>query len=75
MSDPAVYHLGPADNIRSAYHLLEQDVVRALRTQLGDAARLGEQRTHALSLLQAAEPVSLSPTLNHALHSKLSLLL
>ena len=45
------------DNFRAAYYVLEERVIRALQTQLGDAARLGEQRTHALSLLQTAEQV------------------
>ena len=54
----AVFALNATDNIRSAYRVLEDRVVRALHTQVGDAARLQEQRTQALSLLEAVEPVS-----------------
>lgn len=31
-------------NIFQAFELLKSDVLRACRTQIGDAARLGEQR-------------------------------
>lgn len=57
MADPVVNHLLPVDNIRAAYHLLEERVVTALRTQLGDAARLANVRSQALSLLQTSQPV------------------
>ncbi|KIP01072.1 hypothetical protein PHLGIDRAFT_80996, partial [Phlebiopsis gigantea 11061_1 CR5-6] len=56
MADPVVNHLLPVDNIRAAYHLLEERVVTALRTQLGDAARLANVRSQALSLLQTSQP-------------------
>lgn len=48
-------------NLRTAYRVLEDRVCRALRTQLGDAERLREQRSQALELLQAAEFVSVFP--------------
>lgn len=57
MADPVVNHLPPVDNIRLAYYALEGRVTTALRTQLGDAARLGNIRAQALSLLQNAQPV------------------
>ena len=57
-ADPVVYALNTTDNIRLAYEILVQRVTRALQTQLGDAARLGETCSEVLSLLQAAEPVS-----------------
>ena len=44
----------PLDNFRAAYVTLNDRVIRALRTQLGDAARLGDQRSEALLLLQRA---------------------
>lgn len=47
----------PLDNLRAAYHVLDRDVHRSLRTQLGDTARLQEQQRHALAFLQAAEQV------------------
>jgi hypothetical protein len=46
------------DNLRAAYHVLHERVARALRTQLGDSVRLGEQRAQALQLLQSASLVS-----------------
>jgi len=46
------------DNIRAAYRVLEDRVIRALRVQLGDSIRLGEQRSQALQLLQSAGMVS-----------------
>ena len=45
------------DNFRAAYVILEQDVSRSLHTQVGDAARLGEQRDRALRFLANAEQV------------------
>jgi len=45
-------------NLRTAYQVLQDRVIRALRTQLGDVERLGEQRNQALQFLQAAELVS-----------------
>lgn len=57
LADPVVQHLSPVDNIRVAYHALEADVRRALLTQVGDAARLGDTRSRALALLQSAEQV------------------
>jgi hypothetical protein len=47
----------PLDNLRAAYHELERRVITALRTQLGDAGRLGEIRGQVLQLLGAAEQV------------------
>jgi hypothetical protein len=46
------------DNLRAAYRVLEDRVIRSLRTQMGDAVRLGEQRSQALQFLQAAEQAS-----------------
>ncbi|KAJ7016296.1 hypothetical protein C8F04DRAFT_982155 [Mycena alexandri] len=48
----------PLQNIRTAYHILERNVIRALRTQRGDSTQLTLQVDEALRLLQAAEPVS-----------------
>jgi len=45
-------------NLRTAYQVLQDRVIRALRTQLGDVERLGEQRNQTLQFLQAAELVS-----------------
>ena len=60
MADNVVYALHPVDNIRAAYNVLERNVVRAVRVQIGDRARLQDQKDSALSLLQAAELVSLA---------------
>jgi hypothetical protein len=49
--------LSPVDNIREAYRVLHQRVIRSLLTQVGDVARLQETRSLAITLLQAAEPV------------------
>lgn len=49
--------LSPVDNLRAAYGVLHERVIRALRTQVGDAARLEESRSQALSFIQAAAPV------------------
>lgn len=46
-------------NIRAAYLVLLDPVHLALRTQLGDVARLSQQRDEALHLLEAAEQVHL----------------
>ncbi|KAJ7835014.1 hypothetical protein B0H14DRAFT_3461690 [Mycena olivaceomarginata] len=46
----------PLSNLRAAYEVLETRVLHALRTQLGDTARLHVQRDEALRLLEAAEP-------------------
>ncbi|KAJ7689264.1 hypothetical protein B0H17DRAFT_1202388 [Mycena rosella] len=46
----------PIQNLRAAYHILERNIIRALRTQRGDATQLSLQVTEALRLLQAAEP-------------------
>ncbi|KAJ7619803.1 hypothetical protein DFH06DRAFT_1341892 [Mycena polygramma] len=43
-------------NLRDAYNVLETRVLRALRTQVGDGARLRAQRDEAFQLLAAAEP-------------------
>lgn len=48
----------PLDNLRAAYQALERDVLRSLRTQIGDVARLQEQQHRAISYLQAAEQVN-----------------
>lgn len=48
------------NNIRSAYHVLTNRVETALRTQVGDSARLGLARTEVLSLAAAAEQVRFS---------------
>ncbi|KAF7335893.1 hypothetical protein MSAN_02326300 [Mycena sanguinolenta] len=45
----------PVQNIRVAYHILERNVIRALRTQRGDSAQLSLQVNEVLRLLQAAE--------------------
>ena len=45
------------NNIRAAYRVLENRVVSALRTQLGDQLRLAAAQ--ALALASAAEQVSL----------------
>lgn len=57
-ADPVVHALSPEDNLRAAFHTLHHRVIRALQTQIGDAARLGETRNQALQLLQAVQPVS-----------------
>jgi hypothetical protein len=46
-------------NIRAAYRVLENRVVSALRTQLGDQLRLAAVTAQALALASAAEQVSL----------------
>jgi len=46
-------------NIRAAYLVLLDCVHLALRTQVGDVARLSQQRDEALRLLEAAEQVHL----------------
>ncbi|KAK7041377.1 hypothetical protein R3P38DRAFT_2512211 [Favolaschia claudopus] len=46
----------PLSNLRAAYSVLESRVTTALRTQLGDTARLRLQRDEAFRLLEAAEP-------------------
>jgi hypothetical protein len=46
------------DNIRDAYEALCDKVNTVLRTQMGDAHRLGIQRSEVLALLHAAEIVS-----------------
>ena len=48
MADPTVNHLGPLDNLRSAYSTLNDTVVRALLTQVGDS----NHSAFAVSLLQ-----------------------
>lgn len=53
----AIHSLTPDDNLRVAYHTLTDRVGIALRTQVGDTARLGETRTQAFNLLEAAEQV------------------
>lgn len=60
------------DNIRVAYHQLHRSVIRAIQTQVGDAARLAEQRQMAMRLFQTAEPVSLYFSL-HLIRSHLYL--
>jgi hypothetical protein len=47
------------NNIRAAYRVLENRVVSALRTQLGDQLRLAAVTVQALALASAAEQVSL----------------
>jgi hypothetical protein len=47
------------NNIRAAYRVLENRVVSALRTQLGDQLRLAAVTAQALALASAAEQVSL----------------
>ena len=42
-------------NIRAAHFELERRVNRAVRTQVGDRARLGELRNQGLALARAAE--------------------
>lgn len=46
------------ENLRSAYVVLTERVHVALRTQLGDAARLDHHRRETLLFMQAAEQVS-----------------
>ncbi|KAJ7073444.1 hypothetical protein B0H15DRAFT_740062, partial [Mycena belliarum] len=46
----------PVENLRIAYHILERNVNRSLRTQRGDSAQLSLQVNEALQFLQAAEP-------------------
>ncbi|KAJ7741716.1 hypothetical protein B0H16DRAFT_1728491 [Mycena metata] len=46
----------PLSNLRAAYSVLETRINRALRTQLGDTARLRLQRDEAFRLLESAEP-------------------
>jgi hypothetical protein len=47
------------DNIRDAYETLCDKVNTVLHTQMGDAHRLGVQRSEVLALLRAAEVVSI----------------
>jgi hypothetical protein len=47
------------NNIRAAYRVLENRVISALRTQLGDQLRLAAVTAQALALASAAEQVSL----------------
>lgn len=43
--------------IRVAYHAVGQRVTRALQVQIGDSARLLEQRNAALALMETIQPV------------------
>ena len=72
MADPTVNHLGPLDNLRSAYSTLNDTVVRALLTQVGDSNRLAQTRSQVFALLQAAEPVSTRRLLSYRTRSYLS---
>jgi prefoldin subunit 5 len=45
-------------NLRAAYQVLQERVIRALRTQLGAVDHLEDQRNQALQFLQTAELVS-----------------
>jgi hypothetical protein len=47
------------DNLRRAYHITEDEVNTALRTQLGDAAQLTLARGKVLRLAEQVEQVSL----------------
>lgn len=47
----------PLETIRAGYEELGQAVLVALRTQQGDAARLGERRRDCLHLLQLCHQV------------------
>ncbi|KAH9831803.1 uncharacterized protein C8Q71DRAFT_714853, partial [Rhodofomes roseus] len=47
-------------NIRSAYYVLCDRVTTAVHTQLGDAARLAQQREEVLRLMAEAEPVRIN---------------
>lgn len=55
--DPIRLHAQQLDNFRSAWHVLQERVRIALRTQVGDTQRLANVRSQALSLLQSAEQV------------------
>jgi hypothetical protein len=57
--DAAAAHSIPAQTIRAAYTEIGRRVNTALRTQVGDAARLGEQRRECLRLLTLVGQVSL----------------
>lgn len=46
------------NGLRFAYHTLEQEVIRALNTQLGDAQQLGVTRARAVALLEFLNSVS-----------------
>lgn len=48
----------PLETIRQAYHELGRRVDVALHTQIGDHARLDEQRRQALSLMASIEQAS-----------------
>lgn len=48
----------PLETIRQAYHELGRRVDVALHTQIGDHARLDEQRRAAMSLMASVEQVS-----------------
>jgi hypothetical protein len=50
-----------ADNLRRAYHVTEDEVNTALRTQLGDAAQLNLTRGKVLRLAEQFEQVSPAP--------------
>lgn len=43
--------INPLESIRYAYQELQRSVIRALRTQVGDAARLNEQRDNVIRVL------------------------
>ena len=55
----ALFMSDQLNNIRAAYRVLENRVVSALRTQLGDQLRLAAVTAQALALASAAEQVSL----------------
>lgn len=68
----AIAHsMDPLDHFRSAWTLLRERVERALRTQVGDATRLGETADMALSYLHAAQSVReyICPLLNACLRA------
>lgn len=49
--------LAPVDNLRAAYHRLQDTVVRTLRTVHGDAGRIAEVAGQVAALRAAADVV------------------
>lgn len=57
--------MDPVNNLRAAYHILERDVQRTLRTQLGDPIQLQNQRHAVLRFMQSAELVGFLDNFQH----------
>lgn len=57
----------PLHTIRAAFAELSRRVSVALRTQLGDTARLQHERTHCQRLLSLLPQARANPEINHPL--------